>query len=706
MSSGVTPEVLLVIVSDELAKRIAGVLDAWGSIARRVSEPEALVKVEQDVTHVVLVERHPEARLFIERLRAAGASLVVLGHDGLANGSDLGFQETPVELLTAIFRAQGRATGVEASSLERINRFSQAIATQFTLPELMQMAISKTRELCEADGASLLLVDAQTGELYFDTIDGGASAQIERVRLARGRGIAGKVAIEATARLVANVQECPDFEPAVDRRTGFVTGSVVAAPLILGGDILGVLMAVRSVEKPPFGAIHLQRLSQLAPHVAIAVHNAQITTALRTSQSETLQANASLEQKVAERTAMISRAKQEWERTFDVLDEPIALMDGFQIRRANKAYARQVHLSVKELPGKTCHKVLAGRDSPCEGCPLIAGRGAVLSAELELPESSVDRGATMRFNGYWMSDEATDASVVVHYQDVTQSKQLAERLRDSERLAAVGQLASGAAHEINNPLGFVTSNLRSLRGVVDEARAEVSTLGDAVKLAKEKKVAELLELLANAIEPDQQVIDDGLAMIDESLDGARRVGDIVKGLRELSRLEIGKREPANVNSSITRMVRSEFGESAANVALMLEADSSADVAPLQLDQALGHVLKNANQATQQSKLPVTIRTWCEGNEVVLQVRDEGLGISKENLRRVFEPFFTTRGVGKGIGLGLTAAYGIVKRAGGALEVESDGAGKGVTVTFKFARVEAAAPRDPSLASQERPRVLP
>ncbi len=705
MSSGVTPEVLLVIVSDELARRICFVLDAWGLIARRVSEPEALIKIEQDVTRVVLVERHPEARLFIERLRAAGASLVVLGQEGIAAGSDLGFQEVPVELLTAIFRAQGRAAGVEASSLERINRFSQAIATQFTLPALMQMAISKTRELCEADGASLLLVDAQTGELYFDTIDGGATSQIDRVRLARGRGIAGKVAIEATARLVANVQECPDFEPAIDRRTGFITGSVVAAPLILGGDILGVLMAVRSVEKPPFAAIHLQRLSQLAPHVAIAVHNAQITTALRTSQAETMQANASLEQKVRERTAMISRAKQEWERTFDVLDEPIALMDGFLIRRANKAYARQVHLPVKELPGKTCHKVLAGRDSPCEGCPLISGRGAVLSAELELPEGSVNRGATLRFNGYWMSDDATDASVVVHYQDVTQSKQLAERLRDSERLAAVGQLASGAAHEINNPLGFVTSNLRSLRGVVDEARAEVTTLGDAVKLAKEKKVAELLELLAKAIEPDRQVIDDGLAMIDESLDGARRVGDIVKGLRELSRLEIGKREPANVNSSITRMVRSEFGENAANVTVTLDADSPADVAPLQLDQALGHVLKNANQATQRSKQAVMIRTWCQGSEVVVQVRDEGHGISKENLRRVFEPFFTTRGVGKGIGLGLTAAYGIVKRAGGALEIESDGADKGVTVTFKFARVETAAPRDPSLASQERPRVV-
>ncbi len=636
---------------------------------------------------MVVVERHT-VRLYLERLRAAGACVVVLAPAGVAHADspgDVEFAGSPKELVTAVFRAQGRLIGSEAGGLERVNRFSQAIATQFTLPELMQMAISKTRELCEADGASLLLIDQATGELYFDTIDGGAE-HIERVRLKRGHGIAGRVAVEARARLVANVKDCPDFDPSIDRRSGFVTGSVVAAPLVLAGDILGVLMAVRSAENKAFSPVHLERLSQLAPHVAIAVHNAQITSALRSSQAETMQANASLEQKVRERTAQISRAKQEWERTFDVLDEPIALMDGFIIRRANQAYAKQVRLAVRELPGKTCHKVMAGRDTPCPGCPLISGRSARLSTELEMPSETPGRNTMFRFNGYWMSDDAQDASVVVHYQDITQSKQLAERLRDSERLAAVGQLASGAAHEINNPLGFVTSNLRSLRGVVDEARAGVRSLSDAVALAKDKRLDELLELLARLEEPDTQAIDDGLAMIDESLDGARRVGEIVKGLRELSRLEIGKREPANVNSSVTRAVRAVFGENPPNVTLDLEADSNADIAPLQLDQALGHVLKNAHQATNPARQRVVIRTWCQGNEVVLQVRDEGQGIAKENLRRVFEPFFTTRGVGKGIGLGLTAAYGIVKRAGGDIEVESEGVGKGATFTFKLPRI--------------------
>ena len=198
-------------------------------------------------------------------------------------------------------------------------------------------------------------------------------------------------------------------------------------------------------------------------------------------------------------------------------------------------------------------------------------------------------------------------------------------------------------------------------------------------MARENRNDELLALLASGVEPDTQHIDDGLEMIDESLDGARRVGDIVKGLRELSRLEIGKREPANVSASVSRVTRSELGE-ATNVTLQLEATLQADIPPLQLDQALGHLLRNARLATSK-KEKIFVRTWQTNDRVMVQVRDEGVGIVRENLRRVFEPFFTTRGVGKGIGLGLTAAYGIVKRAGGEIEAQSEGPGKGSTFTI-------------------------
>ena len=647
---------LVVVADDELHERVREVLEAWHLSFERVTEPAALKRVSQGQCRVVVTDRRPGLRLALERLRAAGAVAVVLGGLPGEVTADIECVARPSELVASVFRAQGRLLGIETGSAARIRQFAQVIAEQFALSELVTVAIAKTRELCEAEGASLLLIDPSTGGLYVDTVEGGPDGY-ERVHLPRGKGIAGKVAVEARPRLVEEVQTCPDFDRPADGQAGFAAGSIIAAPLVLAGDVLGVLMAVRSTTAPPFSPIHLERLVQLAPHVAIAVHNAQITNALRTSQTQVMEANRDLEQKVRERTQQISRAKQEWERTFDAIDAPIALIEGFVIRRTNKAYARQVGRPVQEIPGKKCHEVFAGRASPCPGCPLVKGRGQSLDAEIET--SNGGRPSFFKTNGYWLSDDEREGSVVVTYHDITQSYLLAEKLRESERLAAVGQLASGAAHEINNPLGFVTSNLRSLRGLFDELRPGVST----------------------------EQFADGLEMIDQSLDGARRVGEIVKGLRELSRLEIGKREPANVSASVSRAVRSELGE-ARNLTLQLDVDAPflADLPPLQLDQVLGHLLRNAKLATPNGE-QIYVRTWQVNELVMIQVQDDGTGIARENLRRVFEPFFTTRGVGKGIGLGLTAAYGIVKRVGGEIEAQSEGPGKGASFTVRLPLIE-------------------
>jgi two-component system, NtrC family, sensor kinase len=309
----------------------------------------------------------------------------------------------------------------------------------------------------------------------------------------------------------------------------------------------------------------------------------------------------------------------------------------------------------------------------------------VLRTEFAVPEPGEEgRAARMRFAAYQFAEEPFETSVVVHYQDVTKARALEERLRESERLAAVGQLASGAAHEINNPLGFVTSNLRTLRGMMDELRVPVRVLHDVVSLLKAQKLEEAQEHLQELELPDPHHLDEGVSMIDESLDGARRVSDIVKGLRELSRLEIGKPEPAQVNASVSRAVRAQLGDNPPNLHLDLRADAPAAIAPLQLDQALGNILRNARQATPR-KQAIRVETWNTEREVLIRVSDDGAGIAKEHMRRVFEPFFTTRGVGQGLGLGLTAAYGIVRRAGGDIEVASGGPSLGAAFTVRLPR---------------------
>lgn len=680
-------DVALVIGSESLSDRLAHLLREWRLGARRFGEAEALVAARDGSARVVVCDWKKGRRLYLEQVKAAGAIPVVLLTERTETLSDVEVATAPSELVAAVFRAQGRLASAQTGNLERINRFSQAIAVQFSLPELVRVAIAKTQELCEADAASLALVDPDSGVLHLDAVTTEGTGGIERLGFRVGQGLLGKVAAEARPKLVAHRADAPDFDDALDRLVGGRVGSVVAVPLVLGGDVLGVLLALRGEDQEPFGPANLDRLVSLAPHVAIAVHNAQVTAALRDSQAQVMQVNASLEQKVRERTDQITRAKKEWERTFDVITEPIVLLDGFTIRRANHAYAQRANHRIQDLPGKSCFRVFGGREAPCTGCPLLKGRGASLHAELDLPHMAENRISTLSFSGYWMTDDPASEAVVIHYRDVTQARSLEERLRESERLAAVGQLASGAAHEINNPIGFVTSNLRSLRGLVDEVRQPLRMLTDAIEMAREGRTADLVALLRRIEDLDSVTLDDGLEMIDESLDGTRRVGEIVKGLRELSRLEIGKREAACVNSSVTRVLRGEFGDRP-KVPLVseLKATAFAEIPPLQLDQAIGHVVKNARQAVSEGQ-GIQVRTWSTETEVVVEVRDEGMGIPRENLRRVFEPFFTTRGIGKGIGLGLTAAYGIIKRAGGDIVAASEGPGKGATFTIRLPHAE-------------------
>ncbi len=285
-----------------------------------------------------------------------------------------------------------------------------------------------------------------------------------------------------------------------------------------------------------------------------------------------------------------------------------------------------------------------------------------------------------------MSTEPSDNRVVIHYRDVTKTRALEERLRESERLAALGQLASGAAHEINNSLGFLTSNLQNLKYCLEELRMNATLATKALELMRGNQQTEALRALEEIqyLEGESSA-GDGLEMINESLEGARRVGDIVRGLRELSRQEIGRGDPCCVNAAVTRVVRSEFGEHAPHVILDLQAKLRAEIQPLHMDQALGHILRNAKQAVTDTQ-KVIVRTANTDTEVIVQVEDEGCGIPPENLRRIFEPFFTTRGVGKGIGLGLTAAYGIVKRNGGWIDVTSV-AGRGTTLTVRLPRAK-------------------
>jgi len=545
-----------------------------------------------------------------------------------------------------------RERSLEAK-LTTVRRFAFEVASEVLTPGVRRVAVRHAAELCQADGATLFLLDSQTLELTFDVVDGAHGDALVERRLAPGQGLAGRVAHMRLPLLVADTRVSEAFAPEFDQATGFTTRSVIAVPVVFGDRLLGVLECVRGPAAPPFVTEDLVDLQLLAPHVGVGLAHADNLRALSAANEQLRRGHQELEQKVEERTALIAAGKKQWEATFDAIHDPIVIIEGTTVRRANSAYLSSTGRTWAELIGRPCHEVFAGRDTPCPGCPMLAQKQG--AQEVAVGPS------VFQVSSYPLAADAGPPMSVVHYRDLTEQKRLSTWVRENERLVAIGQLASGAAHEINNPLSYVVTNLSMLKEVLSAGVPSRSQLADTVDA------------------------------IDESLDGAKRISAVVKGLGELSKQEQVTTEPVQVNAAVQRAIREELG-AARPASVSLESTALVSISALQLEQAVTQVLRNARQASADPGT-IELRTWDTSDFVCIEVRDRGHGIPEQHLGHVFEPFFTTRKIGEGTGLGLTAAWGITRRHGGELRLESK-VGEGTTVTFTFPRRPVAEVRAP------------
>lgn len=251
------------------------------------------------------------------------------------------------------------------------------------------------------------------------------------------------------------------------------------------------------------------------------------------------------------------------------------------------------------------------------------------------------------------------------------------QLLQSEKMAAIGQLAAGVAHEINNPVGFVNSNLGTLKGYVDK----LLTVLDAYERASARLPAEERDDIA-VVRHDadldylrQDIVD----LLRESDDGLARVRKIVQDLKEFSHVDESEMQEADLNAGMESTLNVVWNE------IKYKAEVVKDYGPLpparcipaQVNQVFMNLLVNAAQAIEERGI-ITIRSGIENDWVWMEVADTGKGMAPEVRRRIFEPFFTTKPVGKGTGLGLSLSYDIVvKKHGGRIDVASE-PGRGTT----------------------------
>ncbi len=332
-------------------------------------------------------------------------------------------------------------------------------------------------------------------------------------------------------------------------------------------------------------------------------------------------------------------------------------LDG-KIRNANEAMAKLAGRSRRALSGVPIEDLVG-----CNPVDLHAsGSEPGPEIEGELKPMSGKPFPVLLSTSALRSRRGVPAGFAVVIRDQREVVSLRERLLVSGRMAAVGQLAAGVAHEINNPMAYIRANLMMLRENWGTLRAAGTNRDGTGKCPEE------LETLWG----------EGEELIDESLEGVERTSAIVRGIREFSYLGSSVRERSDLNLLVEAAQRMAAPRLNRTARIEIEYGDVPEIicSPREIQQVILNILINAADAVEGAG-EIRLSTRRVGEFVQLSIHDNGVGIDVDAQERIFDPFFTTKAVGEGTGLGLSISYEIVSRHGGSIEVDS-APGRGTT----------------------------
>jgi len=387
--------------------------------------------------------------------------------------------------------------------------------------------------------------------------------------------------------------------------------------------------------------------------------------------------------------SLVNIGKREWEDTMDSIPEMVLMCDpSGAITRCNRAVTSFTGLSYNQILGLNCLELFVRSGMEIISCDDTSG---------QMTCAGGSRHFELLFNELKQlgSNEVRGSVVTIH--ETTEFRRVNEDLRKAsielqqaqaqafqqEKMASIGQLAAGVAHEINNPMGFISSNLTTMGKYMQKLGAFETAVIEAVQNRGDQETVALLNDLRAKMKIDF-ILNDLQTLLDESRDGAERVRCIVRDLKSFSHEDEAQSKPFNINEcldSTLNMARNE-------IKYVADVERDYDPAlpllncyPQKLNQVFMNLLVNAAHAIERHGA-IRVKTFSEGGNIVVCISDTGKGIAPENLTRIFEPFFSTKEVGKGTGLGLSISYDIIKNHGGVISVESE-VGSGSTFTVRL-----------------------
>jgi two-component system NtrC family sensor kinase len=494
------------------------------------------------------------------------------------------------------------------SELFSLQELSYVLSESIQLDRIVDQVAKYAGRFLQADGAIVVLADDEQGRILRVA---GASGTLEP--------LIGQVTEDPDTALVRFAIQRERIEvsqgtaePSVNLIAGLTVRSAAVAPLRSQGVTMGAL-AVADRHGGPFTTEDLWLLSTVATNASVVLANSRLYEIVR-------------------------RSKEEWETAFNALAEGIAVVGpGDVVLRANRALAALAETTEAELVGRSFSEALAGTSEAVAQLSEAAQRGERTAPVVVRLEGS---GRVLRLTAAPLAERAGPGPVVMLVEDVTEQRIMEAQLIQNDKMASIGQLVSGVAHELNNPL---------------------------------TSIAGLTELLLER-ELGPEFPREHLRVIH---DQAERAGRIVRNLLTFARKGVPEKTPVDLNDVAARtslLIVYELQLHGIELEQVLEPVPVVVLGDrYELQQVLLNLITNAVQAV--SGLPpgsprrIVVATGRADGTAVLRVRDTGPGVPAQYASSLFTPFFTTKAPGQGTGLGLSLSYGLVKSHGGVLSHE-------------------------------------
>ncbi len=396
---------------------------------------------------------------------------------------------------------------------------------------------------------------------------------------------------------------------------------------------------------------------------------------------------------------LVATGKEEWEGTLDCVDDMLFLADPHRrILRCNRTFREFIGRTYAEILGQPFDRILSEFGIDVE---LSFGKPVECFHEPTRKWFVLNHYPIVEVSG------SGTRGTVVTIHDTTERKKAAEELTrknlrlnealvalkssqakvlHQEKMASIGQLAAGVAHEINNPIGFINSNLATLGKYLSRLSGFLAVQSACIAAGATPEQAESVRQQQASLKIDY-ILKDLEDLVRESMEGAERVRSIVADLKSFSRIDESEFKRVDLNECLRSTINIVWNEIKYKATLKKELGEIPRTRcfPQQMNQVFMNLLVNAAHAIEQQGV-ITVRSWEEDGCVCVSVADTGQGIPEANLNRIFEPFFTTKEVGKGTGLGLSITYDIVKKHKGEITVRSE-SGKGTEFTVRIPVVE-------------------